>query len=212
MADSHTAAVTVAKALADDMRENSLNPSTKRGYQSNMRMMGKWITAMQQGEVDDEGFPSIPLDVETTLAFFGALIEPRTKEHQIFGRQRDKMLEKNSGQLSLYSVQGYRSAIRWLYGRQGAVMEKDLEVKVKQFISGYKNRVASLRLSGTMSTKEGKLPLTFSGYQLLAKTFFELTPITSTTGNHRGDGSAVTFPMGVFAWAFLLFQWNLIAR
>jgi hypothetical protein len=206
------ALVANAMALAEDMRDNSLHPSTKRGYQSCMKTMGRWTKAMGVGDVDEDGFPTIPLGIDSTMAFFGALVEPRTKEHAIFGRQRDKMLEKNGGQLSLYSVQGYRSAIRWLYGKNGAVVEKDLEVQIKQFIAGYKNKVASLRLSGSMSTKEGKLPLTFSGYQFLSRTFFALTPTTTSRGNHRGDGNAVTFPMGIFAWTFILFQWNLIAR
>ena len=98
-----------AMALAEDMRDNSLHPSTKRGYKSCLKTMGRWMKAMSVGEVDEDGYPIIPLSVDSTMAFFGALVEPRTKEHAIFGKQRDKMLEKNGGQLSLFKGTEVRS-------------------------------------------------------------------------------------------------------
>ena len=70
---------------------------------------------------------------------------------------------------------------------------------------GYRNKVASLKLDGTMSTREGKQQLSFTAYQSLAKIFLKLRPTTTHTGNHRGEGTATTFQMGIFAWVFLLF-------
>ena len=78
------------------------------------------------------------------------------------------------------------------------------------FISGYKKTVGDLKQDGTMSAFEGKRQLSFEGYKLLCSLFLRLVPGTSSDGNHRGDGT--TFAMGIFAWAFLVLQWNLIAR
>ncbi len=47
---------------------------------------------------------------------------------------------------------------------------------------------------------------------MLAKQFATLAPEVTPTGNHRGTTTAVTFMEGVFAWCFLLLQWNFIAR
>ena len=80
-------------------------------------------------------------------------------------------------------------------------------------MSEYKKTVASYRLDGTMSATEGKQPLSFAGYKMLVMTFLRLSPQASSGGNHRGDdGSATTWLQGIFGWAFLVLQWNLIAR
>ena len=201
-----------AHNLAQEMISKRVRPSTAKGYANSMKIMGRWLVA-HGGSVDGDGFPTLSLDHGLSLNFFGALVEPRGHApHPIFGAPRKKILE-NGGHLSAATVGGFKSSISWLYTEKRQTIAADLDKELNLFMSGYKKTVADMKQSGEMSAFEGKQALSFAGYKLLATTFMQLTPRSSSTGNHRGsDGTAVTWSMGSFAWSFLLLQWNLIAR
>jgi len=63
--------------------------------------------------------------------------------------------------------------------------------------NGYKRKIGELKQDGEMTSKEGKDPLSFSGYRFIARKALE----------QKDD-----LGLASFAWCFLLFAWNLIAR
>ena len=46
-----------------------------------------------------------------------------------------------------------------------------------EILSGYKKRVATLKLKGEMAVFEGKHPLSFMGYSLLASKILKIEPM-----------------------------------
>jgi len=67
----------------------------------------------------------------------------------------------------------------------------------KEFFNGYKRKIGELKQDGEMTSKEGKDPLSFSGYRFIARKALD----------QKDD-----LGLASFAWCFLLFAWNLIAR
>ncbi len=197
-----------ALAVAESMISNRIRERTAKGYRNKLAMLGRWLAANGQA-VDDTSIPVLPLHPELTISFFGELVKPRVAVHPVFGKPKPKLL-KNGGHVSASTAGGFKSAIIWLYTERKQVIDTSLNKQMNLFISGYKKTVGDLKQDGTMSCFEGKRPLSFEGYKLLCSQFFRLAPGTSSEGNHRGDGA--TFAMGMFAWAFLVLQWNLIAR
>ena len=93
------------------------------------------------------------------------------------------------------TIRGYKSALVHMYKEQGMSLPPDMDLQLESLLDGYKRRVANLKLSGKMAIFEGKLYLTFEGYRLLARALMRAMPAQM-----------------LFAWPYLLFQWNLIAR
>jgi hypothetical protein len=197
-------------ALANDIIAKRVRPKTVRAYSTNMKIFGKWLSA-NGGRVGPDGFPELPLDMGLTITFFGALVQPRLDTHPVFGKPRKKVIE-NGGHISAATVSGYKSALVWLHVENKATMEPSLDKELNLFVTGYRKEVAEMKQAGVMSAFEGKQALSYTGYRMLAKKFLTLTPQSTSSGNHRGDSQAITWSMGIFAWAFLLFQWNLMAR
>ena len=199
-------------ALADDIIAKRVRPKTVRAYSTNMKIFGKWLSETNSGgRVGLDGFPELPLDKGLTITFFGALVQPRLEAHPVFGKPRKKVID-NGGHISAATVSGYKSALVWLHVENKATMEPSLDKELNLFVTEYRKEVAEMRQAGVMSAFEGKQALSFTGYRMLARRFLTLIPQSTSSGNHRGDCHAITWSMGVFAWAFLLFQWNLMAR
>ena len=59
-----------------------------------------------------------------------------------------------------------------------------------------------------LCVKEGKSEISFAGYEVLCMTALALTP----TKNSDNSGVKNTFSEGLFAWAWLTLQWNLMGR
>ena len=93
------------------------------------------------------------------------------------------------------TIRGYKSALVHMYKEQGMSLPPDMDLQLESLLDGYKRRVANLKLSGKMAIFEGKLYLTFEGYRLLARALMRAMPAQM-----------------LFAWPYLLLQWNLIAR
>ena len=111
--------------------------------------------------------------------------------------------------MSASTAGGFKSAIVWHYTERKQTVDAALNKQMNLFISGYKKSVGDLKQDGKMNCFEGKRPLSFEGYKILCRMLLALGPQPSSGGNHRGDG---TFFMGCFVWAYLVIQWNLIAR
>lgn len=98
--------------------------------------------------------------------------------------------------LSVSTVKGYKSALVWYYKEHGMVLDPETNQQLQTLMKGYKRKVATLKLDGKMAVFEGKHHLSFQAYCVLAKHLL----------------SSSDFNQMLFAWPYLLLQWNLIAR
>jgi hypothetical protein len=90
----------------------------------------------------------------------------------------------------------YKSALKWHYKEEKDVMSPDVNQELDTLLKGYQRRVSDFKLDGKMPVFEGKYHLPFQGYVVLAKFLFR----------------SPRFDEVLFAWPFLVLQWNLIAR
>jgi hypothetical protein len=98
--------------------------------------------------------------------------------------------------LAISSVHLYKSALGWYYKERRLIMDPTVNQELDTLLKGYHRRVSELKLVGKMPVFEGKYHLPFEGYRTLANLLVRLTPFTQM----------------LFAWPFLVLQWNLIAR
>jgi hypothetical protein len=98
--------------------------------------------------------------------------------------------------LAFSSVRQYKSALVWYYKEHKLIFEAGVNQELETLLNGYKRRVSDLKLQGKMAVFEGKYHLTFEGYRTLANHLFTSHP----------------FNQMLFAWPYLILQWNLIAR
>lgn len=98
--------------------------------------------------------------------------------------------------LAISSVKGYKSALKWWYEEHRLIIDPAVNQELDTLLKGYQRKVSELKLEGKMPVFQGKYRLTFDGYRTLASLLF-----TSSDVNQM-----------LFAWPFLILQWNLIAR
>jgi hypothetical protein len=97
--------------------------------------------------------------------------------------------------LSISTVKMYKSALKWYYKEKRLVFDPQVDQQLETLLKGYQRRVSNLKLDGKMPVFEGKFHLPFAGYRLLCALLFTSQPAQM-----------------LFAWPFLILQWNLIAR
>ena len=97
-------------------------------------------------------------------------------------------------------VSGNKSALVDLYKQRRITIPDDIRLLMNEFFGGLKRKHAELRQDGEVPTTEGKAAMTFPGYKFVAN--------KAVTAN---DGQADAVPY-LFAWVFLVFAWNLMAR
>jgi hypothetical protein len=100
------------------------------------------------------------------------------------------------------TVGGYRSAIVDFYKANNMRLDPELDIGMSNYIAGFKRNVADLKDRGYMKIQEGRAPLTFSGYVVLAREIMTQVP----------EGRSASWQQSIFAWPFFIFCWNLMAR
>lgn len=108
--------------------------------------------------------------------------------------------------ISAACMQGYKSALKWWYGKNNKVLEPEINKSLDDFIDGYKKLVQRKKSSGVMEIKEGKSPLSFSGYVAVSKHLASMKPKGVVRKNQTPHVE------GIFAWPFFVLSWNLLAR
>jgi hypothetical protein len=93
------------------------------------------------------------------------------------------------------TVRSYKSALKWYYKEKKVTMEPDVDQAIETLLQGYQRTVAQEKALGLRAPHEGKLHLTYSGYCLLTTALFH-----------------TEFKQMLFAWPFMVLQWNLITR
>lgn len=91
-----------------------------------------------------------------------------------------------SGTSAPSHVEGFRSALKWLYDEHKATMDDDTTKLLSRMLSGYRRERTSLKRQGMVRQQEGKRPLRFPDYKAFARHLMTMTPCpTSSVGNHR---------------------------
>lgn len=121
---------------------------------------------------------------------------------------------------ALSTVTMVRSALKWFYREKAPTVfcpirnediliefDANLDSEIGEFLSGYNRRISSMRLDGDLEDFEGKEPLSFFGYVILAKKFLSCTQQT----NSRASGEN-NISLGIMCWPYLILQWNLSSR
>ena len=171
-----------ARAIMEGKRK----AKTRDIYQKRIAEMTKWIKESHPTSYDlTEGHLRLPLDPALIMKFMAkvsTIEDNRTKEEK---------------QASVSVISSYRSAIGMLYEECQLKFDDATQLAFNQFASGYKRLVAEKKLVGEMIMQEGKSPITFQGYNFVAK-----QAILSNS-----DHSLATF-----AHLFLILCWTLMAR
>lgn len=98
---------------------------------------------------------------------------------------------------SFEHVSGYKSAIMNVYRTRRITVSTRYLQDQTDFFAGYKRRIGDEKQEGLRPLIEGKSPLPFSAYTYIAETALK---------------QETDFQLAIFAHAFLLLSWNLIAR
>jgi len=95
-------------------------------------------------------------------------------------------------------VSSAKSAIVDLYKQRKVAMPTEMIIMLEEYFGGLKRLHADHKQNGERSMTEGKAALKFDGYKFLAN-----AAVTANDGHPK---------VHLFAWVFLLFAWNLMAR
>jgi hypothetical protein len=124
-----------------------------------------------------------------------AAFEPtRTDENDIFNEKKRT--------ISVSCMQGYKSALKWCYSEAGVLFDPEADAWLDKFIQGYKKIVAEKKMIGVMSAKEGRQPVSFSGFCFLCHILMTLKP----------RGNKYPYKVAIFGWCFETLCWNIIGR
>jgi hypothetical protein len=188
---------------AENMIAARVNSNSQATYVGKLKCMRKWLVLHHYEQFLAPHLFHAPLPDSLVLQFFCQLTAPaqeitaKRKRNAIDSDNKhddspNKRHKKNkSDPIKVSTLRGYKSALSWMYHNQKLKLESTLDSQIESLIRGYERTVADLKLSGDMAIQEGKEALSFTAYRMIAD---RLAPSSN------------------FAWAFFLFQWNLIAR
>ena len=114
----------------------------------------------------------------------------------------DLLFSDDKATISVTTMQGYKSALKWLYAERNVPFAPEIDKWLESHIKGYKKIVAGKKQAGIMSVHEGKRPISFSGYCFLAYALMTL----------QAQGKKYGFMESIFGWCFQVLAWNLVGR
>lgn len=201
-----------------------ITDGTKGTYGGKLNVVRMFLlTHRHETCVDNNGNIMVPLALNVLEDLFGWLSTntdlPKRRGRQIhlipIAEPHDDEMETNdhgvavddifaSGKATMSSscMQGYKSAMLWLYRENKVIMEPAVQQRLSDIVEGYVKIVADKKSKGIMKISEGKSPLSFAGYNEVCRAMMTLSPVRN---RH-------TFAESIFSWAFMVFMWNLMAR
>lgn len=203
---------------AENMIAARVNPTSRTVYEGRLRCIRQWL---QRNGYEEHLTPDsfcTPLPHSVIFQFFGHLT---AKAQQITASKRkisaictdlenkaeypttdspNKRHKNSDTAISVSTVRGYKSALLWKYNNQKIKLDPALNSELEGLIKGYQRTVATLKQSGDMDIQEGKDALSFIAYRMIAEKLAAFSDLRDSTSS------------STFAWAFFVFQWNLIAR
>jgi len=97
---------------------------------------------------------------------------------------------------AMSTIRSHKSALIWQYGEERKIIDSVVNLAIESVLKGYQRNIADLKAAGKMPVFEGKYHLAWDGYCVLANALLHIQPHNRM----------------LFAWPFLLLQWNLISR
>ena len=206
-------------AVADHVVGRRVVTKTINGYKSKLKTLQKFLSSKEESNryLTASGDIILPLPAEIIKEFFGWLsINAELPKNQRNQNRREivhldveedpttsqDMFGRDLITISFSCMQGYRSALLWLYQERGLVISSDILLWLNNFTSGYKKTIADKKSRGVMSITEGKAPLSFHGYRRISEFMMKLAP-----ESRNNPWSEV-----IFGWSYMTLSWNLMAR
>mmetsp|Transcript_10732 Transcript_10732/g.9666 ORF Transcript_10732/g.9666 Transcript_10732/m.9666 type:complete len:273 (+) Transcript_10732:48-866(+) len=168
---------------AKDVADARIVNSTKVTYKSKLNQFYIWLKSNNHHDyiIESTKTINIPIPDDIILSFMGDI-----KTH-------------SNGKFKVSStIGGYWNSIESLHMSASVPISNTLLVEKKKFNAGMKRLIANDKQSGLMSNTEGKSPLDFTAYKLLAM---------KTLNIQRSYES--TSP---FSHLYLVLQWNIMKR
>jgi hypothetical protein len=179
--------------VGEEIRNNHLKENTKQQYLSKWNTFFKWISKQQAYRhlITNEERKEVDLANVTGpiyTEFFGYICRKRNKNGETI-----EPVEYDSYQ----NVSGYRSAITYIHKQRSIEFNKQGHKAISEFLGGYVRKRGDMKRAGVIPMTEGKLPLNFQSYKMLARKTLDCNK---------------DFELGIFGHLFLVLCWNLIAR
>jgi hypothetical protein len=193
---------------ANRMIENRIVRKTRANYESKIKIFVNWLVEKGFNDALNEGRNlKLPLDVNVVLPFFGFIGDGglrRGENGDMLDVNGQVVSEQAQGKRTkaVSTIGGYRSALVWYYKQHNMKLSSELEIALSNYIAGFKRNVADLKQRGLMEIQEGRSPIAFSGYVIVAQAILK----------HIPHGRSASWQQSIFAWPFFIFCWNLMAR
>ena len=179
---SSAATLALAAANAEQIMDGMLVPGTRKKYQGMLKVIKNFYN---ENNWDFE----LPLAWDQLKLFFGNYTKFDPTKEAPPGKK--KLRPK-----AFATVRLYKSAIVFKYRVEKVTIDPILDQALEDFLEGYQRQVGIYKTMGILPTMEGKMHLSFAGYEAIAKQLI----------GHRNTNSMV------FSWPYFLLQWNLMVR
>ena len=178
---------------------------TRSNYRGKLNTIAEFIEQTHPELMRDVALFEIPLPREILEELFGWL-STNTDLPKLRGRMVDD--DENFNEMpadrfaqfkitiSPSTMQGYKSALLWYYAGSGIIMEPSDSKWIDSFIQGYKKVIADKKSRGVMPVMEGKSPISFSGFCVIAKAMAFMTP----------DQRRFTWAESIFSWPYMVLK------
>lgn len=206
------------QTAADNVIGKRVGKKSKANYNGKINTIKEFLATEYPNTLDDANNIILPLERHIIEKLFGWLSTntdlPKRKrgihrrdeddeddDDDVDGSMEDNIFAERSITISVSTMGNYLSAIVYLYRQNRLILDAEVNSWCHDFITGYKNVVATKKSQGYMSITEGKAPLSFNGYQKISMFLVKLTPVL-----------AFTWELIMFVRLFLVMCWNLIGR
>jgi hypothetical protein len=176
-------------ARAKKIIDKRIGTATRKGYNSHIKKLVKWLKInhpVQVITIDDVERPQVPIPHAILIQFLGDA--PRLDRN-------GRLKHSSANPVANSTMNGIASAINDLYREAKIEMDQMTRIEVSSLMRGYRRTIADEKLAGRMKVFEGKRPITFRGYAMLAKYALQ---------SQKKDS--------LFAHLYVVLCWNLFSR
>lgn len=145
--------------LAQEVIDRQIVEGTKKAYANNILLFTRWLVEHYPACVEGEDEIILPLPTEVIMAYMASIQR----------RNEDGMPVQQGGKLIAAStMNSIGSSIANLYRSRNVIQSGEQKLCVKNFMAGHRRMVSTAKKGGELPMFEGKRPLSFKGYELLA--------------------------------------------
>lgn len=183
------------------LENNKTINSTKAIYCSKIKIITKFIGDNYSSYVRNNEL-ILPLPWEPIKHFMDNLTQPAIarKEYQ----NKNEIPENLAQPFAVSTIQCFKSALIDYYKQKKVDFDPNINNQWNTLLDSYEKLINQLRQNNLINPREGRHPLKFEGYRLLAKKFL--------TKNFENKSNGGNWNTSIFSWCFLILQWNLMSR